>query len=133
MTVLIRCIIVNPIKVHTKHDSEVFYEKLLTRFRELKTEMVCGNFLMPFRGTKLWDEYKDLITEEDFKYYDSKSAFIEKDKTRRLEEEYDMFYYQYLYYHSDFYQKNIRTFDIGDTLSLKFKELERKFNGHVSA
>ncbi len=125
--------IVNPIKVHTKHDSEVFYEKLLTRFRELKPEMVCGNFLMPFRGTKLWDEYKDLITEEDFKYYDSKSAFLEKDKTRRLEEEYDMFYYQYLYYHSDFYQKNIRTFDIGDTLSLKFKELERKFNGHVSA
>ena len=119
--------IVNPVKVHTKEASDEFYRKLLERFYQLKPEMVCGNFLMPFRGTKLWDEYKSLITFDDFKYYDSKSAFLEKDLKRRNEEEFDMFYYQWLYYTSDFYQNNIRKFDVYDTLHLRFLELKKEF------
>ena len=119
--------IVNPVKVHTKEASYEFYLKLLERFYQLKPEMICGNFLMPFRGTKLWDEYKHLITFDDFKYYDSKSAFLEKDLKRRNEEEFDMFYYQWLYYTSDFYQNNIRKFDVYDTLHLRFLELKREF------
>lgn len=119
--------IVNPVKVHTKEASDEFYRKLLERFYQLKPEMVCGNFLMPFRGTKLWDEYKHLITFDDFKYYDSKSAFLEKDLKRRNEEEFDMFYYQWLYYTSDFYQNNIRKFDVYDTLHLRFLELKKEF------
>lgn len=119
--------IVNPLKVSTPKESYEFYDKLLNRFKELKPEMICGNFLMPFRGTKLWDEYKHLISREDFKLYNSKSAFLEKDLKRRAEDEFDMFYYQWMYYNSEFYQKNIRKFDIEDTLHLRFKELKNEF------
>ena len=89
--------------------------------------MVCGNFLMPFRGTALWDEYKELITFEDFKYYDSKSAFLEKNPDRRLKDEFDMFYYQWIYYNSILYNREIRKFDVQDTLHLRFLELKDEF------
>ena len=82
---------------------------------------------MPFRGTKLWEEYKDLVTFEDYKYYNSKSAFLEKDLKRRAEEEFDMFKYQWQYYNSYFYHDNIRKFDIYDTLHLRFLELRSEF------
>lgn len=119
--------IVNPTKIATRKDSLAFYHRLLTRFQELKPEMVCGNFLMPFRGTKIWDDYKELVTEEDFDHYDSKSAFLEKDPIRRLQDEYNMYYYQHLYYLSDFYNQGIREFETGDTLSLRFHELHNEF------
>lgn len=119
--------IVNPIKINTDEKSKEFYNKLLKRFYELKPEMVCGNFLMPFRGTKLWDDYKDLVTKEDFKYYNSKSAFLEKNPERRKKDEYDMFYYQWLYYNSEFYNTKIRKFNIHDTLHLRFLELKEEF------
>ena len=119
--------IVNPLKVHTNEDSKVFYDKLLSRFYKLKPEMVCGNFLMPFRGTKLWNEYKHLVTRDDFKYYDSKSAFLEKDPHRRAIDEFEMFYYQWIYYTSEYYQKQIRRFDVNDTLHLRFLELKEEF------
>lgn len=119
--------IVNPLKIKTEEESIRFYESLLVRFYDLKPEMVCGNFLMPFRGTKLWEEYKDLVTFEDYKYYNSKSAFLEKDLKRRAEEEFDMFKYQWQYYNSCFYHDNIRKFDIYDTLHLRFLELRSEF------
>ena len=119
--------IVNPIKINTDEKSKEFYNKLLKRFYELKPEMVCGNFLMPFRGTKLWDDYKDLVTKEDFKYYNSKSAFLEKNPERRKKDEYDMFYYQWFYYNSEFYNTKIRKFNIHDTLHLRFLELKEEF------
>ena len=119
--------IVNPTKINTEQKSKDFYEKLLNRFYELKPEMVCGNFLMPFRGTKLWDEYKYLVTPDDYKFYDSKSAFLEKDPARRAKDEFDMFYYQWLYYTSDFYNQNIRQFAVNDTLYLRFLELKEQF------
>lgn len=119
--------IVNPTKINTDAKSEEFYERLLARFYELKPEMVCGNFLMPFRGTKLWDEYKHLVEEKDFDDYDSKSAFLEKDPERRKKDEFDMFYYQWKYYTSEFYREHVRRFDTHDTLHLRFLELKEEF------
>ena len=123
--------IVNPLKVNTDEKAKDFYARLLERFMELKPEMVCGNFLMPFRGTKIWDDYKDYVDREDFKSYDSKSAFLEKDPYRRLKDEYDMFYYQWIYYNSKFYQDNIRKFNVNDTLHLRFEELKDEFDKKI--
>ena len=119
--------IVNPTKINTDEKSEEFYDKLLKRFYELKPEMVCGNFLMPFRGTKLWDEYQHLVEEKDFDDYDSKSAFLEKDPERRKKNEFDMFYYQWKYYTSEFYREHVRRFNTHDTLHLRFLELKEEF------
>lgn len=119
--------IVNPLKIKTVDESKNFYGKLLERFCELKPEMVCGNFLMPFRGTKIWDDYKDLVTEDDYNFYNSKSAFLEKDSFNRKRMEYEMFYYQMLYYSSNFYHNNVRNFEINDTLHLRFLELQEEF------
>ena len=99
----------------------------MTRFYELAPEMVCGNFLMPFRGTKLWDEYYYLVSPEDYKYYNSKSAFLIRNPVVRQKMEFFMFYYQWLYYTSEFYNKNVRQFDIEDTLNLRFLELHKEF------
>lgn len=120
--------IVNPTKINTDAKAELFYKNLLDRFYELKPEMVCGNFLMPFRGTKIWEDYKDLVSPDDFKFYNSKSAFLEKDLTRRAKDEFDMFYYQWIYYHSDLYNQTIRTFETNDTLHLRFLELKNEFH-----
>lgn len=120
--------IVNPLKVQTQEESNEFYSKLLDRFIELRPEMVCGNFLMPFRGTKIWDDYKDLVTESDYDLYNSKSAFLEKNQENRQRMEYEMFYYQWLYYNSEFYQENVRRFQTEDTLHLRFLELKEQFS-----
>lgn len=115
--------IVNPLKVNTKAKSDAFYSRLLERVQSLKADMICGNFLMPFRGTKIWDEYKEYVDEEDFNLYNSKSAFLEKDLIRRQHIEYLMFEFQDRYYHSDFYNENCRKFREDDTLGLRFTEL----------
>lgn len=119
--------IVDPTKINSKAKSDAYYAKLLARFHELRPEMVCGNFLMPFRGTPIWEDYKHLITREDFKFYTSKSAFLEKDLNMRRWDEYNLFHYQWLYYTSDFYNHEIRQFATGDTLHLRFKELKHEF------
>lgn len=119
--------IVDPLKVNTDEKSLDFYSKLLNRFNKLKPEMVCGNFLMPFRGTQIWDTYKHLITESDYKYYNSKSAFLEKDLNRRMKDEFEMFYYQWKYFNSDLYNKQVRKFATNDTLYLRFLELKEEF------
>lgn len=41
--------------------------------------------------------------------------------------EYEMFYYQWLYYNSDFYRENVRNFQTEDTLHLRFLELKEQF------
>lgn len=124
--------IVNPLKVNTKESNGIFYKRLLERVSSLKPEMICGNFLMPFRGTKIWDEYKEYVTKEDFKEYDSKSAFLEKDKEIRKEIEYQMFKFQDDFYNSLFYKENIREFREDDTLGLRFKELREQFGKYKS-
>ena len=123
--------IVDQIKVNTNEKSAVFYDMLIDRFNNLKPEMVCGNFLMPFKGTKLWNKYKHLVSEEDFSQYNSKSAFLEKNPERRLIDEFNMFKYQWNYYNSDTY-KGIRNFKTNDTLYLRFLELKEMFAQKIS-
>ncbi len=123
--------IVNPLKVNTSEKSAAFYEKLIGRFKNLKPEMVCGNFLMPFKGTKLWALYEHLVSKDDFQLYNSKSAFLEKNLERRLIDEFEMFKYQWDYYNSDIYN-NIRNFKINDTLYLRFLELKEMFSKKVA-
>jgi len=118
--------IVNPLKIVGREQGEEFYRKLMERFNELKPEMVCGNFLMPFRGTKLWDEYFQFVSSEDYKYYDSKTPFLIRNKVLREKMQFFMFYYQWLYYTSETYNK-IRTFKCNDTLHLRFEELKEEF------
>jgi radical SAM superfamily enzyme YgiQ (UPF0313 family) len=119
--------IVDPLNIVGRESGKEFYERLLARFEELKPEMVCGNFLMPFRGTALWDKYYHLISEEDYKEYDSKSAFLIKNKVVRSKMEFFMYYYQHKYYMSEFYNTKVRCFECEDTLNLRFKELQEKF------
>lgn len=118
--------IVDPLKVNTNEKSAEFYEKLIGRFNDLKPEMVCGNFLMPFKGTRLWDKYKHLVSKNDFSLYNSKSAFLEKDLVRRMIDEFEMFKHQWKYYNSETY-KGIRKFKTNDTLYLRFLELKDMF------
>lgn len=119
--------IVNPLKIIGREAGEEFYRKLMARLQELAPEMVCGNFLMPFRGTKIWDEYYAFVSREDYKHYDSKTAFLIRNQVVREKMHFFMFLYQWLYYTSDFYQKNVRKFDVGDTLHLRFEELYKQF------
>lgn len=81
---------------------------------------------MPFKGTKLWDKYKHLVSKDDFSLYNSKSAFLEKDLERRLIDEFEMFKHQWKYYNSETY-KGIREFKTNDTLYLRFLELKDMF------
>jgi radical SAM superfamily enzyme YgiQ (UPF0313 family) len=120
--------IVNPLEIVGREKGIDFYQRLMNRFYDLKPEMICGNFLMPFRGTPMWDEYYHLVSEEDYKYYDSKSAFLIKNKLCREKMEFFMFYYQWLYYTSDFYRKEVREFRTNDTLHLRFQELKNEFD-----
>lgn len=124
--------IVDPLKVDTDKKSDDYYAKLMERFKGLRPEMVCGNFLMPFRGTKLWDKYKHLVDFNDYKDYNSKSAFLEKNPERRLIDEFNMFKYQWEYYMSDYYNNTIRKFCTGDTLHLRFLELKDMFTQKIT-
>lgn len=124
--------IVNPLKIIGKDKGTDFYDRLIARFEELKPEMVCGNFLMPFRGTKIWDEYYAFVSPDDYKDYDSKSAFLVKNPVLRKKMEFFMYYYQAKYYRSSFYKENVRTFckenvNEQDTLCERFMELDSKF------
>jgi radical SAM superfamily enzyme YgiQ (UPF0313 family) len=56
--------IVDPLKIVGREKGEDFYNKLINRLESLKPEMICGNFLMPFRGTKIWDYYY-LVSPDD--------------------------------------------------------------------
>ena len=46
---------------------------------------------------------------------------------RRQKDEFDMFYYQWVYYTSDIYNETVRRFDVYDTLHLRFLELKAEF------
>lgn len=119
--------IVNPLEIVGKEAGETFYGKLMERFQELAPEMVCGNFLMPFRGTGLWDKYFQFVGPEDYRYYDSKTPFLVRNPVLREKMKFFMFWYQWKYFTSDFYQKSVRKFDTGDTLHLRFRELYDEF------
>ncbi len=119
--------IVNPMKIIGREAGENFYGILMKRVEELAPEMICGNFLMPFRGTKIWDEYYAHISPEDYKYYDSKTPFLVHNPIVREKMKFFLFWYQWLYYTSDFYNQKVRKFECNDTLHLRFLELYQKF------
>jgi hypothetical protein len=69
---------------------------------------------------------------DNYKDYDSKSAFLIKNPVLRKKMEFFMYYYQAKYYRSSFYKENVRTFckenaDEQDTLCERFMELDSKF------
>lgn len=119
--------IVNPLAIVGQEAGKAFYAKLQERFCALAPEMVCGNFLMPFPGTGLWDKYYHLVSEADWRHYDSKTPFLVKNEVVRDKMRFFMFWAQWRYYTSDFYRDKVRRFDVGDTLYLRFQELEVQF------
>jgi len=119
--------IVDPLKIIGREPGKKFYEKLMKRFYELAPEMVCGNFLMPFRGTKIWDKYYAFVSPKDYKHYNSKTAFLIRNPIVREKMHFFMFWYQWLYYTSDFYNNNVRKFAVNDTLHMRFLELYEQF------
>jgi len=119
--------IVDPLEIIGQEKGKEFYELLLTRLYTLKPEMICGNFLMPFRGTKLWDKYYAYISEDDYKFYNSKSAFMIRNKVVRAKMEFFMWYYQMVYYNSSVYKHEVRNFNVDDTLAQRFDELKKMF------
>jgi len=119
--------IVDPLKIIGREEGKGFYNKLMKRFYELAPEMVCGNFLMPFRGTKIWDQYYAFVGREDYKHYDSKTAFLIKNSVVREKMHFFMFWHQWLYYNSDFYNQKVRKFAVHDTLHKRFIELYNQF------
>jgi len=119
--------IVNPLTVIGREEGKYYYGKLMEAFYELKPEMVCGNFLMPFPGTKLWDQYYAYVSKEDYKYYDSKTPFLIRNETLKEKMKFYMFWYQWTYYTSEVYSNEVREFKVEDTLHLRFEELYRNF------
>jgi hypothetical protein len=120
--------IVDPLEVVDPYKGDAFYSLLYEKFAELEPEMVCGNFLMPFPGTPLWEQYHHLVSEKDFKDYDSKTPFLVKDELVAARLKRDMFGIQWEYYTSPLYNKDVRTFAVGDTLHLRFLELKEEFD-----
>jgi radical SAM superfamily enzyme YgiQ (UPF0313 family) len=115
--------IVNPLEMIGTHNAQAFYDALDDRLDELRPEMICGNFLMPFPGTALWDEYYAYVDEEDYKYYDSKTPFLVRNRALQEKMKFFLFWHQWKYYTSDTYATHIRKFDVRDTLHLRFLEL----------
>lgn len=119
--------IVNPLEIIGAKQAEEFYTVLMMRFEELAPEMVCGNFLMPFRGTGMWDKYYAYVSPEDYKHYDSKTPFLVRNPIVRKKMQFFMFWYQWKYFTSDFYNKNVRLFSTGDNLNMRFLELYENY------
>jgi len=119
--------IVDPLRIISREAGAEFYQILMARIEELAPEMICGNFLMPFRGTKIWDKYYAHVSPEDYKYYDSKTPFLIRNPIVREKMKFFMFWHQWQYYTSDFYNTKVREFKTGDTLHLRFEELYKHF------
>lgn len=101
------------------------YHALFKAFCDYKPAMVAANFMMPFPGTGIWDEYKHRVTEDDFIKYDSKTPIFAKEKLADWHKHMAVAV-QLAYYHSDAYAEN-RNFHNGDNLNLRFNELEKQF------
>jgi len=110
----------------TFEEAKANYYALYEAFVDLKPLQVCANFLMPFPGTKIWESYKDRISEKDFDRFDSKTpiftdgSFAEWHKRMLVA-------VQLKYYLSDSYNKNVRDFNCGDVLNLRMLELQKEF------
>jgi len=119
--------IVNPLEIIGKEPATQFYAALNNRLKELRPEMICGNFLMPFPGTALWDKYYAYVDREDYKYYDSKTPFLVRNKKLQKKMSLFLIWHQWRYYTSRFYNRNVREFAVNDTLHNRFIELADQF------
>jgi radical SAM superfamily enzyme YgiQ (UPF0313 family) len=108
-------------------DKNSYYSELEKILKILKPTMITANFLMPFPKTKIWSKYAHLINEKDYKYYNSKEPFIIRNNEINKELKYDLWKFQIDYYTSTIY-KDIRNFECGDTLHIRFQELDKQFN-----
>ncbi len=108
-------------------EAKANYYALYDAFIDLKPLQTCANFLMPFPGTKLWESYKDKVSDQDFDRFDSKTPLFSSGDMaawhRRM-----LVAVQLKYYLSDVYNKQVRKFDCGDTLFHRMMELAKEFN-----
>jgi radical SAM superfamily enzyme YgiQ (UPF0313 family) len=119
--------IVDPLKVIGREQGQEFYSLLMNRLYELGPEMICGNFLMPFRGTKIWDQYYALVSREDYRHYNTKEPFLIRNEILKEKMKFFLFWYQWLYFNSEFYNTQVRQFAVKDTLHLRFLDLYDEF------
>lgn len=102
------------------------YQALYEAFCDLGPSQVCANFLMPFPGTKIWDQYKDRVGDSDFNKFDSKTPLFCSGELKTWHKRM-LVAVQLKYYFSDAY-KRVRNFECGDTLHLRMMELAREFD-----
>jgi radical SAM superfamily enzyme YgiQ (UPF0313 family) len=107
------------------HAARANYKALYEAFCDLGPSQVCANFLMPFPGTKIWNTFKDRITEGDFDKFDSKTPIFCESQLKNWHKQM-LVAVQLKYYISDAYKK-VRNFECGDTLFLRMQELSREF------
>lgn len=110
----------------TKEEARANYNALYQAFIDLKPSQVCANFLMPFPGTQLWKSYKDIVKEEDFEKFDSKTPLFSSKELANWHKRM-LVAVQLKYYISNEYNKQVRKFDCGDSLYLRMTELSKEF------
>jgi radical SAM superfamily enzyme YgiQ (UPF0313 family) len=109
----------------TQEEARANYKALFDAFCDYKPSQVCANFLMPFPGTGIWNEYKDRITTRDFDKFDSKTPLFVAGELREWHKRM-LVAVQLKYYRSEAY-KSVRAFENGDSLHLRLVELEKEF------
>lgn len=102
------------------------YQALYSAFCDLGPAQVCANFLMPFPGTKLWDSFKNRVSDNDFVNFDSKTPLFCAQEMKTWHKRM-LVAVQLKYYLSDSYRL-VRKFDCGDTLHLRMMELAKEFD-----
>jgi hypothetical protein len=63
------------------------------------------------------------VSRDNYKDYTTKEPFLVKNEILREKMKFFLFWYQWLYYTSDFYNENVRKFATHDTLHIRFLEL----------
>lgn len=111
----------------TEAEARANYNALYEAFVDLKPLQVCANFLMPFPGTKIYDNYKHRPEAQDFDKFDSKTPIFSTGPFAEWHKKM-LVAVQMKYYMSDSYNKNVRKFDCGDTLHLRMRELAQEFD-----
>ena len=107
-------------------EAKANYLALYDAFVDLKPLQVCANFLMPFPGTKLWENYKSRVTSKDFDRFDSKTPLFSDGSMAEWHKRM-LVAVQLKYYLSETYNKQVRDFHCGDTLHLRMEELAKEF------
>ena len=119
--------IVDPLSLDTDGKISDYFGKLSQRFKDLKPALLYGYFLLPLRGTPMYEKYRHLILDSDFKNYDFSSAFLVRDPVQKEKLERAMIQCKSDYYTSDFYRENVREFECGDQLHLTFEREKSKW------